>query len=245
MNNGQRSSYIKGRVIIGFFLLILGVLFFIQNMGIADVRPLFRYWPVIFVILGLHHLVQHHTIAGIIWGGLLILFGVGLLLPLLNINIHIFDFWPLLLVLLGIAMIAKGIRAPACHPPIQEVQSSESYIRATVFMGGVRKVVLSDNFTGGELTATMGGLQIDLRDSEIQTEATFDVFVVMGGIEIIIPQEWKVVIDTFPVLGGVSDSTVVPKIEHPKLLRIKGTVILGGVEIKNYPDEDWGKTHHR
>ncbi|MCX7984855.1 MAG: cell wall-active antibiotics response protein [Bacteroidetes bacterium] len=240
----MRTEYMsrlgKSRILIGLFLFFVGTVFLIQNLRIADVSFLFQFWPLILILMGIIHLLEHRSFPGIVWSTILFLIGVGFLLPVFGINVHVLDFWPLILVLLGIGMIVKGVRSASCsQPPMKEEQSRDSYVLTTVFMGGVRKVVFSSNLLGGELTATLGGIQLDLRDSEIHNEATFDVFVLMGGIEILIPQEWKVLIDASPILGGISDSTVVPKLENPKLIHIKGTVILGGVEIKNYSEEDW------
>ena len=53
------------------------------------------------------------------------------------------------------------------------------------FMGGIERKVTSQEFEGGEVTAIMGGCGIDLREASIlDTEATIEVFVWAGGVEI-------------------------------------------------------------
>jgi hypothetical protein len=64
-------------------------------------------------------------------------------------------------------------------------------------------------------------------------QATLDVTVVMGGIELYVPPDWNVIIQALPLLGAAVDkrrpSTVVPT----KTLTVRGTILMGGLEVKN------------
>lgn len=113
-----------------------------------------------------------------------------------------------------------------------ESADANSYIKAIAIMSGFKRVNNSQDFKGGELTAVMGGLEIDLRDASIKGEAVFDIFALMGGVEMHIPEDWIVIIEGFPFMGGFEDKTRPPK-DSTKRLIIKGTAIMGGVEIKN------------
>jgi hypothetical protein len=54
----------------------------------------------------------------------------------------------------------------------------------------------------------------------------------MGGMSMRIPEDWLVIIDVSPFMGGYDDKTHHPT-ESTKRLVIKGTTIMGGIEIKN------------
>jgi hypothetical protein len=82
------------------------------------------------------------------------------------------------------------------------------------------------------LTAILGGFEVDLRNASIQGEAVMDVMAVMGGVQLRVPDDWIVIIEGFPILGGYDDKTRPPK-DSVKRLVIRGTVIMGGVEVKN------------
>jgi predicted membrane protein len=95
-------------------------------------------------------------------------------------------------------------------------------------------------FRGGDMTAFMGGCQLDLRLASIPRggEAVIDVFAVMGGLEVWVPQGWAVVSQVFPFMGGVDDKRL-PPLEplsspdtRPKLV-LRGMVLMGGLVIKN------------
>ena len=60
-------------------------------------------------------------------------------------------------------------------------------------MGGVKKASSSPDFEGGDITAIMGGAEIDLRQASIRGgPAVLDTFAMMGGIEIRVPDDWTV-----------------------------------------------------
>ena len=108
-----------------------------------------------------------------------------------------------------------------------------STIAPISFMGGQERRVNSKSFEGGELTAIMGGCKIDLREADIQgSQAKIHVFVMMGGIEMIIPQGWKVLSRVIPVMGGIADKTN-PPASYSKELIVDGFLMMGGIEIKN------------
>jgi hypothetical protein len=72
-----------------------------------------------------------------------------------------------------------------------------------------------------------------LRKASIQDEAVLHLIAVMGGIEIWVPENWVVVMQGVPVLGGFEDKTHPASSDTNKRLIVKGYSVMGGVEIKN------------
>ena len=102
------------------------------------------------------------------------------------------------------------------------------------FMSGIRRTVTSQDFQGGELTAIMGGCEIDLRQASIKSgEAVLDVFAFWGGIDLKVPLDWSVDLAGTPLLGGFDDKTRPPQGGSTKRLVIKGYAIMGGIQIAN------------
>lgn len=99
-------------------------------------------------------------------------------------------------------------------------------------LGGGSRGNNSRSFQGGELTAVLGGWDVDLRQAAIDGEAVIDVFALCGGIEIRVPEDWTIVGRVTPVLGGFEDKTRAPQGATHRLI-IRGIAIMGGIEVKN------------
>ena len=112
--------------------------------------------------------------------------------------------------------------------------SSNSMISAMAILGGVERRNNCQDFRGGSITAIMGGCEIDLRTASIASsnEPILAVFALWGGIEVRVPPDWTVVSQVDPILGGFEDSTLPPK-EASKRLILRGTAIMGGIEVSN------------
>jgi hypothetical protein len=80
----------------------------------------------------------------------------------------------------------------------------------------------------------MGGHDLDLRPARIASgPAVIDLFVWWGGVDIRVPQDWKVSCEALPIMAGIEDQTRPPAGEAKGHLILKGLVVMGGVEVKN------------
>ena len=103
------------------------------------------------------------------------------------------------------------------------------------FMGGSsrvgRWVPARNNFAVG----VMGGFSLDLREAMLGPGVTdLNVFVLMGGAEIIVPPEMEVEVSGFAIMGGFEHETDEPLETNPDrpVLRIKGFAMMGGVGVE-------------
>jgi len=106
-------------------------------------------------------------------------------------------------------------------------------VSAVAVLSGLNRGNNSKTFHGGDLTAVLGGCEIDLRQASIEGEAIIDVFAMWGGIEIRVPENWSVSGRVTPILGGYEDKTRPARDATAQRLVVRGFVIMGGVEIKN------------
>ena len=114
------------------------------------------------------------------------------------------------LVVLGGYMVWRGFGGQRRERAVRTATRSFS---ALAIMGGVARRSSSQTFQGADLTAVMGGCEIDLRQASIApgTEAIIDVFAFWGGIDIKVPEDWTVVTRAMPLMGGVDDKTRAPQ----------------------------------
>ena len=62
--------------------------------------------------------------------------------------------------------------------------------------------------------------------------AVLNVFALMGGISIKVPTDWTVELEGTPILGGFEEKTMQPKDANKRLV-VRGTAVMGGVDIRN------------
>ncbi len=81
--------------------------------------------------------------------------------------------------------------------------------------------------------AVMGGVELDFREADLyEGETVVDILTIMGGVSIIVPPDIDVETGGLGLMGGFSSfSNRADEAGAPKL-RIQGTAIMGGVDIK-------------
>jgi hypothetical protein len=116
--------------------------------------------------------------------------------------------------------------------------SNEDNLSAFAFIGHVEKSTTSKSFHTADLTAIMGGCTIDLRAADVGPDgAVIDAFAFWGGIKIIVPDDWDVTNKVLPLLGGSEDTSRATPGSTKQVL-VRGSAIMGGVEITNHPYEE-------
>jgi hypothetical protein len=112
--------------------------------------------------------------------------------------------------------------------------------------GGTKVSDRSEHLTKTEATAIFGGVTLDLREAHIDDEATVDATALLGGVEILVPREWRVSITGTPILGGFEDKTRADGNLAPNapVLNVNAIAALGGVTVANEPS-DADRKHDR
>jgi Cell wall-active antibiotics response 4TMS YvqF len=220
------------QVVVGVLIVVFGLLLTAGNLGWVDRRQvlgLLHFWPLAISAAGVSRLLAADSRSDRIFSGILIFVGVWLTAEeVYAFRIHIFQWWPLLLVLGGVWLISRSWdREMPLAPGASDSSGSEFAL-----WSGVKRRVASPMFTRADLTAVMGGIEMDLRPASTATgDAVIDVFVMWGGIEITVPPDWAVVNHIVPIMGGVVDkSTGTQAAAHR--LHLRGVVLMGGIEIK-------------
>lgn len=216
------------RLILGFAVVAVGVLFTLDNLDLMDAADYIGYWPVALILIGLAQLPRASRQQAA-WGWLLI--GAGTWILLYNLKVVDIEpwlfFWPAVLVLIGLNLILGALRRSASA-------EESSVVNGFAFWSGLERQFSSQDFRGGDLTAIMGGCEIDLRQAKIVGDPpTLHVFAFWGGIDIKVPKEWRVDFRVLPLLAGASDESAGPASAQAPTLVIRGMAIMGGIGVEN------------
>jgi predicted membrane protein len=224
----------QGRLFSGLLIILIGILFFVGVTGNRDVGDVFGiYWPLIFIFMGLWILIARNF-RNIGFG--VVLMAIGSYFLLNNLDIlgrrpwHYF--WPILIILFGLSIIFHpGLRRARKKAPAIK----EDDLDAFAIFSGMNKRIETKEFRGGKATAMFGGIDLDLtRASLAGNEATVELAAIFGGLEIKVPEQWELIVDSNPVFGGIEDKrkSASAAEDSPKLY-VKATAIFGGIDIKS------------
>ena len=230
----------------GLLLIAAGAIFLLDRNGIIDAGDILHYWPLALFALGVVKLIEPSgsrvfALLLTVAGGVLSLDAFGL------IHFRIKTMWPVLLIVLGIALLWRSIegRGYRGRRPGMAFLSGPGGGQATsitrlnewaVFGGGDRQIVTKE-FEGGELLAIFGSWNVDLTRADIKAkEAFIEANCIFGGVTLRIPDAWEVQMRAGGVFGGTDDKTRHPRgdeLASAKRLVVTGTAIFGAIEVKN------------
>ena len=240
-------------VFFGVVLLALGGLFLLDNLNIVETRSVWRsFWPLLLIAWGMSRLIAGDVGRFFPWLAL----GAGTMLLANRMFGFPLDFarvfWPLVLIALGAHILYRAWRRPAVVHASGPGTGSASFgggepaassdvfadtsstFKDSAFLGSVERRNVSQTFRGGDATAFMGSVEIDLRDSRMgANEALVDVSVMMGSVELRIPRDWSVESRVSAMLGSFEDLTIAPVDASGKRFVVRGSVFMGSVEIRN------------
>ncbi len=238
----RRPPPITPRLILGLSLILIGIVFTLDQMGVIDnAWHLLRFWPAVLIVAGGSKLLWPGSSSSRVTGAILVAVGAWLFLEQLDqVHISFWNYWPLLIVFVGLRIAWQGILGRRGGEGASGgFQDGASTVNAVAVMGGATRRSLSEDFRGGDMIAFMGGCEIDLTGARIaDPPAVIDAFALWGGVEIRVPEDWIVIVKGIPLLGGYEDNThpvqteIVPGVV-PQELVVKGFAIMGGVEVKN------------
>lgn len=237
MNYNNHSSHTK--TVIGVLLILIGGLFLLQSFEIIpfEISRIVFSWRFFILVIGIIILINSDNK----WLGIVLTaIGTVLILPRIFPDIDIDG-----KLVAGIIIIALGIevifRSSRSNHQTKWFKTSDAikkdYIDDVAVFGGGEKVLTSDNFKGGNITAIFGGSEIDLTGCKLaEGDNILNVTAIFGGTTIIVPRDWNVLLNVTPVFGGFSNKIKREPnlvVDQSRTLVIKGIAIFGGGEVKS------------
>ncbi|MDD3654644.1 MAG: DUF5668 domain-containing protein [Desulfotomaculaceae bacterium] len=227
------------RNVIGLIIIAFGVIALLNNFGLTRISlaNIFHLlWPLLLIGAGITFIL-HRDLPGIITGAVLICLGViffGRNAGLFDLNITYYfwrAFWPVILILIGVNILFKGGHHTSGNLAI---------------MGSVEKTKEVWELTSAEYTAVMGSIDLDVRKARFaEREVSLTLNAIMGGINVILPEDVAVTCKGTAILGGVeimgkSSGGIWGNINTQSgdpqaashIIHLDCTSIMGGIEIK-------------
>lgn len=221
-------------VLWGVVLIAVGVVLALNAFEITRINLFFDgWWTLIIIVPSVIGLFTDYDKSGSIIG---ICIGVFLLLccqGVLNFGM----FWklliPMIVVVIGVKMILGNLSGDKGEQVFKRLKAENGEIRngAAVFSGATLDYT-GEVFEGAELEAVFGGMKCDLRNAVIQSDCVIHASAVFGGIDIYVPENVNVKVNSHSIFGGVSGKEHRNHPENSYTLYLNATCMFGGVEVK-------------
>lgn len=215
------------RTINALAIIFLGIIILLINIDTPYVRDvLSSWWPL--GLLGVAGLIVYNNPRNRLWALLVAVLGTILLLNTLDIvSVNIGDLiFPAILVTVGVGMLLNRSRHDAA------IDDGTGLEEVSAILSGNSSKITTKDYEGSKVTAVLGGVELDLSKAKIKGEASLDVFVLMGGIELRVAEDVVVRNRTAAVLGGVESKTNPIESKVSPILYLDGQVVMGGIDIK-------------
>jgi predicted membrane protein len=226
------------KIAIGVVLVLVGFLLVIRNTGFLPdyFQDIIFSWQMLLIAIGfVMTLGSGHKGPGLI----VMAVGAFFILPeVFNFEFRTYRlFWPAILIIIGIIVLTNSQWLNRKKWVSKSTGSDDVIDIVSVFGGGERRII-SQNFQGGKVSCVFGGNELDLTRAQLAPgENQLEIACVFGGVSLIVPPDWHVIMDITPVLGGFSDQRKFVSehgIDTSKTLVIRGAVVFGGGELKSY-----------
>ena len=211
------------RLWVGVVLLALGVFGILDAVNVLDSGPVIAdWWPAAVVVLGLIAMAAERRVSL----GPVVIVVLGLVLLAGTLDWTSGDLLlPTMLAGVGVAVLVGLRRHHGARTPI-------------AMFGGATAKERSPHLRHADVSAIFGGATLDLREAHIDKDADIDAFALFGGVDVLVPEGWRVSVGGLPFMGGIDDKTTNDERELPEdapVLTVNGTALFGAVVVANQP----------
>ena len=221
----------KGNLIWGIILIVVGIIIGLNSLGIANINIFFDGWWTLFIIIpSLADIIKRPNKASN-YGWLVL--GIVLLLcaqDILKFEVIGKLIFPAILVFIGLSLLFKdkvGKKVKEKIKTLNEEGLEEYY--ATFSGQEINKA--GEVFNGASLNAIFGEIDLKLQDAKIQKDILINATAVFGGIDIIVPSNVNVKVQSTSIFGG-TDNKVTKQTENLPTIYVKAFCLFGGTDIK-------------
>jgi predicted membrane protein len=147
----------------------------------------------------------------------------------------------LLLIAFGVALLIKVLEPGSSRRsfglPAPAKTDTNNVLNDFAVLGGIKRKLETGSFQGGTIVSVLGGVEVDLRRSQISTPertATLEIRAVFAGTKIRVPETWNVNVVGASIFGSYEDKTIPPNTgSHSPTLVITGYSVFASIEIEN------------
>ena len=224
----------SSNILWGIILVAVGVIVALNALNITSIDIFFDGWWTLFIIIPcLVGLFTTHekfgNLIGLAVGVFLLIHAQGLITFKLTWKLIA----PVIIILVGLKLILNAVFGDKRIKMMAELQKNNGDVpNGYAAFSGKNMNFDGENFEGAELNAVFGGVKCDLSRAVITKDCVINASAIFGGVNIIVPSNVNVKINSNSIFGGVSDKKRQNSNENTITLYVNGTCMFGGIDIK-------------
>lgn len=197
-------------IIWGLAIITLGVIFGGNALGLFNIDFFFDGWWTLFIIVpsAISLITEKGKLAS------LVVLAAGIYLLLAAQNVFTYEAaWKVIvatiLIVAGLAIIFKGFcrgnNDKEVEKKVEDLKDEKVMDSQTAIFSGSDRVYNGEVFSGSNLVAVFGGVELNLINAKFEKDTVIKAFCLFGGIDIKVPEDVQVKIKSGFVFGGASD----------------------------------------
>jgi len=227
-------------VLCGLLIVALGIIVGGNALGLFNFNVFFDGWWTLFIIIPcIFSLLTESNKLGSLIG-----IAIGVLLLLAAQDVMTFEMsgkliLALVIISIGLSIAFKGVFKSNNDEEVEKkVKSNKDNAgmdnQVAVFSGSDR-TYKKEEFTGANLTAVFGGVDLDLTEAKFTKDTVIKAFALFGGIDIHVPKNVQVKTKSGFIFGGVSDDRKEVSDSTKYTIYIDACGGFGGISLEDKP----------
>ncbi len=225
-------------ILCGLLIITFGIIIGGNALGIFNINMFFSGWWTLFIIIpsifGLITEKEKYSCLAFLIAGIVFL--------LASQNVFSFETaWTVILasviILIGLSIIIKtafkNSNDKEVEKKIKDNKDGDSMDIQTAIFSGNDRVYNNEEFTGADLTAIFGGVDLDLLKAKFTKDTVIKAYCLFGGISIRVPENVKVKVKSGYAFGGVSDERKQVSEKAKYTIYIDAAGGFGGISIED------------
>ena len=225
-------------IIWGIAIIALGIIFGGNAIGLFNLNVFFDGWWTLFIIVPsvISLITEKEKIASL---GFI---AVGVILLLAAQDVFSYDVaWKailaIFLIIIGLSLIIKTIfhskNDKEVAKKVEDLKNDKTMDSQTAVFSGSDRIYNDEVFSGSNLVAVFGGVDLDLRKAKFEKDTVIKAFCLFGGIDIKVPEDVQIKIRSGFVFGGVSDDRKGDKNKGKHTIYLDAGGGFGGISISD------------
>ena len=225
-------------IVWGIAIIALGIIFGGNTLGLFNIDIFFDGWWALFIIVPsfISLITEKEKISSLVF------LVCGIILLLAAQDVFSYDVaWKVILalalVVIGASIIVKSTlhskNDEEVEKKVNELKDDKKMDSQVALFSGNERVYNKEVFSGSNLVAVFGGVDLDLRNATFNKDTVIKAFCLFGGIDIKVPEDVLIKIKSGFIFGGIADDRKAKTGKGKYTIYIDAAGGFGGVDIKD------------